>query len=331
MLPAAPGMCAKAGGERVKITEVCVLGGSGFVGRHICHQLAAAGYRVRVPTRNRERAKSLILLPTVDVFTADIHDAADLRYALHGADAVVNLVGVLHGGRRQKSFREAHEGLTRKVIGACRESGTTRMLHMSALNADVNAPSEYLRTKGEAEKLVRASGLAATVFRPSVIFGREDRFLNLFAQMLQYVKAVPLGSPNARFQPIYVEDVAKAFVLSLADPAAVGHAYNLCGPRVYTLRQLVEYVGRETGQRRPVLGLGDRLSYLQAWMMEFSPIKILSRDNYLSMKIDSVCTDTLPFGMVPTPLEAVASQWLAARTPRGRYARFRDEAGRSST
>lgn len=305
------------------INDVCVLGGSGFVGRHICHLLAARGFRVTVPTRNRERAKALILLPTADVITADVHDRATLDAVTRGSDAVVNLIGVLHDGRGRGSFREAHVELARKVVAACRENGIRRLLHMSALNADSQGPSDYLRSKGEAEAIVRASDLDWTVFRPSVIFGREDRFLNLFAQLQRYLPVVALGSPNARFQPVFVEDVAFAYVESLMRLESFGRAYDLVGPKVYTLRQLVEYVGELTGHRRFIVGLRPRLSYVQALAMEFLPGKLLTRDNYRSMKVDSVSDSAFPFGRAPSPLEAVAPTWLAHRTPRDRYNLFR--------
>lgn len=310
------------------ITTVCVLGGSGFVGRHVCHRLAALGYRVRVPTRDRERAKQLILLPTVDVMNADVHDAQDLARAIRGCDAVINLVGVLHDGRGRGSFREAHVELARKVVAASRDNGVRRLLHMSALGAAEQAPSAYLRSKGEAEAIVRGSGLEATLFRPSVIFGREDSFLNLFANLLRLLPVMVLASPNARFQPVFVEDVAAAFVSSLTDLDAFGKSYDLCGPRVYTLRELVETVGVLTGRRRPVIGLNDTLSYWQAFAMELSPVKLMTRDNYYSMKVDSVCTCDFPFGIQPAALEAVAPEWLGQRTPRARYQRFRNRAGR---
>lgn len=314
--------------RNMHITTVCVLGGSGFVGRHVCHRLAALGYRVRVPTRDRERAKQLILLPTVEVVDADVHDARQLAQAIRGCDAVINLVGVLHDGRGHGSFREAHVELARKVIAACRDYGVRRLLHMSALAAAVQAPSAYLRSKGEAEVIVRESGLDATLFRPSVIFGREDSFLNLFASLLRLLPVMVLASPNARFQPVFVEDVAAAFVSSLGDPDSFGNSYDLCGPRVYTLRELVETVGALTGRRRPVIGLNDTLSYWQAFAMELSPVKLMTRDNYYSMKVDSVCACDFPFGIRPAALEAVAPEWLGKQTPRARYQRFRNRAGR---
>ncbi len=307
------------------ITTVCVIGGGGFVGRHICQQLAARGYRVRVPAHDRERIKQLTLLPTVDVIAADVHDAAALSRVIQGTEAVINLVGVLHGGRGRNSFQEAHVELLRKVVAACRKNGVRRLLHMSALNADTNGPSAYLRSKGEAEAIARASGLDVTLFRPSVIFGRDDAFLNLFAALLRWMPVVMLASPNARFQPVFVEDVAAVFVKSLEDPGSFGKGYDLCGPKVYTLRELVEFAGAATGHPRPVIGLNDTLSYWQAFAMELLPVKLMTRDNYLSMKIDSICNCDFPFGIEPAALDAVAPAWLGARTPRARYQRFRAE------
>ncbi len=306
------------------ITTVCVIGGSGFIGRHVCQRLAAQGYRVRVPARDRERAKALILLPTVDVVAADIQDAGQLSQVIAGCDAVINLVGVLHDGRGNNSFRAAHVELPRKIAAACRQHGVRRLLHMSALNADPGAASAYLRTKGEGEAIVRDSGLEVTLFRPSVVFGRGDTFLNLFAQLQRVLPVVLLASPNARFQPVFVEDVARAFVKSMENLQSVGRAYDVCGPRVYTLRELVEFVGMTIGRPRPVIGLNDRLSYWQAFAMEMLPVKLMTRDNYYSMKVDSVCNCDFPLGIRPAALEAVAPAWLRpGATPRARYQRLR--------
>jgi NADH dehydrogenase len=199
---------------------------------------------------------------------------------------------------------------------------------MSALNAAPDAPSAYLRSKAEAEKIVRESGLDFTIFRPSVIFGREDRFLNLFAKLERLFPVLFLGSADARFQPVYVEDVAHVMVESLTRLESFGRAYDLVGPKVYKLGELVEYVGRVTGEKARLIPLNDTLSYFQARIMELMPGKILTRDNYYSMKVPNVSAEPLPFGVTPTPLEAVAPIWLAQRTPRSRYRLFRDRAYR---
>ncbi|MGH8600990.1 MAG: complex I NDUFA9 subunit family protein [Burkholderiales bacterium] len=311
------------------LNRICVLGGSGFVGQHIVRLLAAQGLNVVVPTRHRERAREdLIVLPTVDVVACNVHDPAQLAQRVAGMDAVINLVGVLHGGHGENSFATAHVELARKVVAACRDAGVPRLLHMSALNAGAESRSVYLRTKGEAETVVRDSGLQWTIFRPSVMFGPGDGFLNLFAGLLRRLPVMPLGSPQARFQPVYVEDVAATFVTSLDRLECHGRSYDLCGPKVYTLRELVERVGQWIGKPRPVIGLSDRLSYLQALGLELLPVKLLTRDNYYSMLIDSVCQCEYPLGRTPQPLEAIAPLYLADQGPRSRYQQFRNRAGR---
>ena len=328
----------------MNIKTICVLGGSGFVGRHIIHQLATSGYAVRVPTRNRERAKSLILLPPVDVIEADIHDETQLNRLFSGVDAVINLVGILHGGKAgHGDFQTVHADLTGKILKACAANGVRRLLHMSALNAASDGSSEYLRSKGAAEALIREAtqsadklpikiheGLQATIFRPSVIFGHEDAFLNLFAKLTQYLPIIFLGRANARFQPVFVEDVAQIFTRSLTHPDTYGRSYDVCGPKIYTLRQLVSYAAKVAGHARPVIGLGHTLAYFQAWIMEWLPGRLLSRDAFNSMQSDSVCQCDFEsiFGFRPTAIEAVAPGYLARDSGRSRYRFLRRRAGR---
>jgi NADH dehydrogenase len=310
----------------MEIRKVCVIGGTGFVGRYVVHLLSAHGFDVWVPTRRRERAKQLILLPTVDVIDADVHDPATLERVTRDADAVINLVGVLHDGRGRRSFAAAHVALARKIVAACCNNGVKRLLQMSALNADTNGPSAYLRSKGEAEAIVRESGITWTIFRPSVIFGRDDHFLNLFARMLKFMPVVVLACPHARFQPVFVEDVAHAFVHSLGEPHSYGQPYDLCGPKIYTLRELVALVITLSGHPRTIIGLNDALSYLQALALEWLPGKLLTRDNYRSMQVDSVCSCAFPFGITPTAVEAVAPLYLGKSIePRTRYGGYRSQ------
>jgi NADH dehydrogenase len=310
------------------IRNVLVIGGSGFLGRHVVRQLVTRGLAVRVPTRNRERAKELILLPTVDVVQADVHDDATLQGLVRSADAVINLVGVLHG-----DFNRAHVELPRRIVAACREAGVQRLVHVSALKAAADAPSAYLRSKAAGEALIRtAQGehLQTTILQPSVIFGREDRFLNLFARLARALPVIALASPSARFQPVHVDDVARAIAAALTDARTFGRSYELCGPRVYTLRELVAYVVRSLGLRRPIVGLGKSLSWLQAAILEHLPGKLMTRDNVLSMQVDNVCGCAFPevFGFTPTPLEAVVPLYIAGVTPRSRYRWFRFRARR---
>ena len=309
--------------------NILVVGGSGFVGRHLVAALAARGANVTVPTRSRERAKHLILLPTVDVVQVERLDARVLSQLAEGRDAVVNLAGILHG----PDFQATHVELAQAVVNACRSAGAhhkpPRLLHLSAVGADPQAPSEYLRSKGFGERAaLAADDLEVTVFRPSVIFGPEDRFLNLFARLASLFPVLAIGSPDARFQPVYVGDVVRSFVAALDDREAAGKRYDLCGPKEYSLRQLVELVCAVTGRRRLVVGLPDGLSYLQALVFEKLPLQLLTRDNYYSMQVPSVCDCAFPFGIHPVLLEAVAPSWLAPTGPRERYPRLRWKAKR---
>ena len=309
--------------------QVVVLGGSGFVGRHIVARLAAAGHRVIVPSRRREHAKHLILLPTVDVVEADINEPRSLRALLAGATAVVNLVGILNESGTA-TFERAHVDLARNLVAACQAAGVTRLLQMSALGADPAGPSRYLHTKGQAEAIVTASDLHWTIFRPSVIFGPEDSFLNLFARLSRMLPIVALAAPHARFQPVYIGDVAHCFVQALDDDLTQRARFDLCGPKVYTLEQLVRYVGEVTGAVRPIIKLGPALSKLQATMLEFLPGKLMSRDNLLSMQKDNVCGHPFPavFGITPVALEAVAPQYLAPSARRSSFDTYRASGGR---
>jgi uncharacterized protein YbjT (DUF2867 family) len=323
----------------MKAHAVLVVGGSGFIGRHLVAALAAAGIRVTVPSRRRERAKHLILLPTVDVIEADVMAGGVLERLCAGKQAVYNLVGILHGrrGRRDErgpndygpDFARMHVELPQAIVAACRASGARRLLHVSALGAAPDAPSEYLRSKAIGERAVLAAeDLDVTVFRPSVVFGPEDRFLNRFALFARLLPVFAVPSPQARFQPVYVGDVARALQFALEEPTARGRAYELCGPRVFTMKELVEFVCAATGRRRLVVGLPERLSYLQAWMLEHLPGKLMTRDNWLSMQVPNTCEAPFPFRLQPQAIEAVAPAYLSPAGPRERYPQLRWRARR---
>ena len=275
--------------------KCCVIGGTGFVGSRLVARLANAGYRVTVPTRDPERCRHLRVLPTVSGIRADIHAPETLRSMLEGADTAINLVGILNEpGRDGAGFRRAHVELTQKLIGACSTAGVRHLVQISALNAtspDTPDPetSHYLRSKGEAEAVLRASGLNWTILQPSVIFGPGDSFLNRFAGLLRSVPlAFPLAMPGARFAPVHVDDVVEAIIRVLDQPAAFGHTFQLYGPETYTLRELVELVAATMGLRRRVIGLPRSLSRLQAAVMDYVPGKPFSTDNYRSLLTDSV-------------------------------------------
>ena len=313
------------------IKRIAVLGGTGFVGRSLCNRLAEAGYAQRVLTRNREYNRAdLILLPRLDLVQTDVHDPERLRQDLAGCDAVINLIGILNEkGNDGAGFLRAHVRLAENLIDACEANGIRRVLQMSALNADAsNGASHYLRSKGRAEDLLHAAGpeLRVTSFRPSVIFGPNDSFFNRFARLLRLTPlCFPLACHNARFAPVYVLDVVEMMARSLKDPASYDQKYQLCGPKTYTLRELVEYTARVIGARRRIIPLNDRLSRLQAAVFDFVPGKPFSTDNYLSAQTDSICetNDLARYALSPTALESVVPGYLKRRSYRSAYARFR--------
>jgi len=273
--------------------NVCVLGGTGFVGSELVGRLARKGHWVRVPTRNPGHGQHLRILATVELVTANIHDSRTLGQLLTGMDAVINLVGILNESGRA-TFQAVHADLAAKLITAARNARIRRLLQMSAAGADrERGPSRYLRSKGEAETLIRAAAahLDFTVFRPSVIFGPRDSLTNRFAALLRLPGSfLPLARSQARFAPVYVGDVADAFVRALDDRASFGETYELCGPDVLTLEQLVRMTATVARLPCHILRLPDVLGCLQAAVLGLLPGKPFSLDNFRSLTVDSVCT-----------------------------------------
>jgi uncharacterized protein YbjT (DUF2867 family) len=313
------------------IERVCVLGGSGFIGRSLCDRLGKRGVDLRVPTRSRSGVPALLVLPTIEVLTVNALDDRTLARAFAGMDAVVNLTGILHA-RGSEGFEAVHVDLARRVARACGAAGVPRLIQMSALRADPEAPSEYLRSRGRGEIAAReaAQGVGLTIFRPSVVFGRDDRFLNTFATLMRFSPVVPLGCADARFQPIWVEDVARAIDVALDLPGTHGATYELGGPHVRTLAELVAFVARCMGRSRFIVPLPDPVAWLQALTLEFLPGPLLTRDNLRSMSVPSVCTGPFPefLGFAPAALEAIAPGYLAGRGLQTRYDAHRYRAGR---
>ncbi|MGA8008658.1 MAG: complex I NDUFA9 subunit family protein [Thiomonas sp.] len=326
--------------------NILVIGGSGFIGSRLVNALSLGNHFVTVPTRRRQRARHLVQLPLVDVIETDVHDDAKLAKLVAGRDAVVNLVGVLQGksGRPYgPDFARAHVELPRRIAAACAQHGVRRLVHMSALGADSSGPSMYLRSKGDGEAALKAqAGLDLTLFRPSVVFGPEDSFLNTFARLQRMFPAVPLAGAKTRFAPVYVGDVVTAFASSLVGAQArdtIGQTYELCGPNTYTLAELVRLSGQWArvggGGGRSVIPLPDALGRLQARLMELAPgVPVMSRDNLDSMKVDSVCSGAMP-GFVPAlgvahpeSLEAIAPSYLDPKFQESEYGQMRATAGR---
>lgn len=297
---------------------ICVLGGTGFVGRAIVQRLVAPGRRIRIPSRVSDRHRDLLVLPGVVLLDGDVHDPEFLRALFDNTDTVINLVGILNErGDDGRGFHRVHVELPAKVAAACRAAGVTRLLHMSALGAAPSAPSYYLRSKAGGEEAAHAAApdVRVTSFRPSVIFGPGDSFTNRFTSLLRLAPGVfPLACPHARFQPVYIEDVANAFVAALGVYRTFGNRYDLCGPTVYRLCDIVAYLVRLQHRRVRIVGLSDRLSRLQAALLEHIPGKPFSRDNYRSLSIDATCNHNAlrsVFGIEPTPFEHVVPGYLA--------------------
>jgi len=277
--------------------DILLIGGNGFVGRVIAAQLQLAGYSVLIPTSHLAAARELRMLPKVHLEEADIHEfdeLQDLCGRIRPNGAVINLVGVLHDKPAQpygKIFKAAHVDLPKNIITAMQLHDLKRYLHMSALGADSQGPSMYQRSKGDGEAAVKASNLEWTIFRPSVIFGAQDQFINLFSKLTTLFPAMPLANHQAQFQPVSVDDVASAFVKSLSMPQAVRQSYDLVGPTIYTMKEIVEFAARKAKTSCAIVPVPAFVGYLQALAFEFLPgPTLMSRDNIASMQVPN----TLP-------------------------------------
>jgi len=319
----------------MRAPRVLVLGGTGFVGRQVCEQLARLGWHITVPTRRATNANRVQSLPGLTVIEASVHQPTDLARLMPGHDAVVNLVAVLHGD--EDRFEQVHVTLPGLIADAMRQAGVRRLVHVSALGASLQGPSMYQRSKARGETVLHSAGLQLTVLRPSVIFGADDRFLNLFADLQAMVPFMPLAGSGTRFAPVWVADVARAVVACLQNPATIGQTYELCGPDIMTLGELVQRAGQwagvNHGKGRPVIGLPMWMGWLQALAMEMAPGEpLMSRDNLASMKVDNIGTGQRPglaaLGISPASASGVAPGYLGHRGPRSRLNVWRARAGR---
>lgn len=298
----------------MKIERVALIGGSGFVGRHITHRLSSRGYQCRVITRHPQRHRELRTV--AEVVGADPFDRDQLTAALRGCDAAVNLVGILNSEGKSRSFRRIHVELVEEVVAACHAAKVVRLLHMSALNADQSrGSSHYLRTKGEGENRAHTlgkPGIAVTSFRPSVIFGPDDSFLNRFAALLRIPGPLPLACPDARLSPVYVGDVADAYANALEDRTSFGRHYELCGPQSYTLEQLVRFIAQHSGRRKLIVRLPDWASRIQAQVLQYFPGRPFTPDNYDSLRTPSICQEDglAALGVTPTALGNAGVRFL---------------------
>ena len=319
----------------VDMKKILILGGTGFLGRHLCEKLAELPCRVTIVTRRLSNARHLQMLPMVDIVEGSAHDMATLAPLLAEHDAVINLIAILHG--TEAAFEKAHVQLPVALAKTCDAVGQRRIVHVSALGASLDAPSLYQRSKARGEAALLNSGLDVTAIRPSVIFGAGDKFLNTFANLQRVFPVIPLAASSARFQPVWVEDVAAALVNCLNDKSTIGRTFEACGPDVFTLKQLVQLAGRysgiNNGEGRPVFGLPDALARLQARLMELAPGEpLMSRDNLDSMKVDNIASGALPgldaLGIKASALSAIAPSYLGAQGLRSGLMTKRKTAGR---
>jgi len=300
------------------IEHVAIIGGSGFVGRHLAHRLHTDGHRVTVLTRQAPANLSIEQTPIRGV-QVDSQSTAALTEALSGITTLVNLAGILHQGGQQ-SFNAVHAELPARLVQACTTAGVARYLHMSALRADMNQPpSAYLRSKACGEMMAREAPqqLAVIIFRPSIIFGEGDNFFGQFAKMLRWMPVFPLVCPNARFAPVWVDNVAGAFSVVINQPAQPGlrEAYNLCGPRSYSFRELIRFTAGALGLPRLIVGLPNWMAQLQGRVLQHLPGPLFTLDNYYSLQSDSVCecNDLERLDIKPAALEAIMTSLLARK------------------
>ena len=309
----------------MKARRVLVLGGTGFVGRSVCARLVRSGREPRVLSRDLAKARLLQVLPGVEIVHGSPHDPDTLAQALDGVDAVVNLVGILHQSARQP-FEKVHVEMPARLVRLMGERGVRRLVHVSALHAGASGPSLYLQSRGRGEDAIRAAaGIDATILKPSVIFGRDDSFLNLFADLVRPLPIVPLAGASCRFAPVWVEDVARCADIALDEPATAGQSYDLCGPDTFTLADIVRFVAGQLGKRRTILALPGPLAQVQAMILERLPGPVMTRDNLRSMEVDSVCDCGFPavFGFAPSALQAVVPEYMGRQGARDRYDRYR--------
>lgn len=300
--------------------RIVLIGASGFFGRHLLKALTSDQHHCLVLTRAAVRRGCVDMLPGVELAQADVYDQASLVKHIDGADAVVSMAGILNEAGSGNGFQKVHVDLVEGIVKACREAGVTRLLHVSALNAG-KGKSKYLKSKGEAEAiLLAADDLNVSIFQPSVIFGRGDNFFNMFAAMLKLMPMMPLACPGARLQPVYAGDVATVMAASLDDPMTWGKSYELAGPQVFTLKELVQWTARTLGKRRLVIGLPKPLSAAMAMLMGMVPGKPMSWDNYLSLQTDNISSrnDFSYFHIEPKSIEVIVPYYLTGSSKQRR-------------
>ena len=280
--------------------NITILGGTGFVGLSLVNCLAKTENNVTIITRNREKNKKILVYPKVRLIEADVHNPEELIDCTKNTDVLINLIGILNEkGHNGKGFRKAHSDFARIILNVCKTNDIKRILHVSALNADSKGPSHYLRTKGEADSYLMTYGKRfanITIFRPSVIFGKKDSFIFRFSNLLNFVPFLfPLACYDSKFAPIFVDELSNFIIDSISNTKSFNKKYNLCGPKIYSLKQIIELIIKTKKKKIKVIPLSKNLSKIQASVMEIFPGKPFSLDNFNSCQIDSFCKSDYNF------------------------------------
>ncbi len=311
--------------------SICILGGTGFIGRHLISRLAQSSYSISVLCRHPERHRDLSVIPHLKLYSDDCHKLKTLRHYFSKADIVINLVGILNEkGDTGKGFHKVHVDLADTIVQACGDCDISRLLHISALNADAgHGPSYYLQSKGEGEEIIRTAAsdhCAVTIFQPSVVFGPGDNFFNRFAQLLRITPGIiPLACHKSKLAPVYVGDVVEAMVRCIQERDFQNKSWALCGPSDYTLKQLVQFTAHTCEQQRLIIGLGKFFSKMQARLLEMLPGQLMSRDNYRTLQVDSICKNNglIDLGIEPQAIESLVGGYLNSINYRTRYNNYR--------
>lgn len=294
--------------------RIVLIGASGFFGEHLLRTLTSDQHQCRVLTRSADRRSRVGMMPGVELVQTDVFDKDALSQQCEGADAVISMAGILNeSGGAGNGFHKVHVELVKNIVNACRQAQVSRLLHVSALNAGMGS-SKYLKSKGEAESFLRTvDDINITIFQPSVIFGHGDSFFNRFAGMLRLAPVMPLACPKAQLQPVFAGDVAAAMLASLDDPMTWSKCFELAGPEVFTLKELVEWTAETEGKRALIIGLPTPLSATMARLMDLVPGKPFSWDNYQSLKTDNVSSknDFAYFHIEPRAIGVVVPDYLS--------------------
>ena len=313
----------------IDLDKITILGGSGFIGSQLTAKLSKSTKRIVILSRNELKNRDLLVIPNLEIIQMDVNDERSLREHTKDSDLLINTIGILNEMDKINTFEQVHYKLVEKISRVIKANNIKRYLHISSLNADKNAPSKYLRTKGMAEELLidhTSSSSNVTIFRPSIVFGENDSFFNKFAVILKYLPMLPLACPSSRFMPVYVGDLTSFMISAINDKETFNISIDVTGPKEYTFHQLMKLTIKFLGIKRLIIPLNDILSRMQAYIFEKLPGKLFTTDNYLSLKIDSISKKGFKG---TTSIEDVVPEYLNVASNKNRMAELRKKSGRN--